>query len=574
MFSFTLPQHDRDPEARNRELESARQTYRYQYDWPPGVATAAEVPRADNYSLSYIAHLAPVMVELFRNAMGMAGHAVARKALEELVEAEIATLQGIDRTRFGQYMFEVHQRIAEHITSKQVDDPQEFGDLFSRIEPVPCWRNWTTDATFAWQRIAGVNPMLLRRIDEIPDHVAITGDVVSKSGHSLQAALKEGRAFACDYAVLDGAQCGATNERRKYLYAPYALFIAAGGTLHPVAIQRGQTPDTGVFTPIDGEEWALAKLAVQVADANYHEPMVHLGRTHMVMEAVALAAHRHFASSHPFYGLLLPHCAFTLPINHSAATSLIAPGGVIDHAFAGTIETSASLVRVALDHNPIRDANPVVDLAARGLMDTDVLPEHPYRDDALLVWRAIRDYAQAYVAYHYDSDADVVEDPELQAFVAELSSPEGGRLVGVDPVTNVDGLAQLVATLIWTATGQHSAVNFTQFPYMGAIPNIAGAFWNPWPCEDGSTPPLTEVLPPMNMALVQFNTVYQLSNLRVNYLGDYGMTHFLDPKVRGIVSDFQSALKTIETTISERDANRYLPYPHLLPSTIPNSIHI
>jgi hypothetical protein len=70
------------------------------------------------------------------------------------------------------------------------------------------------------------------------------------------------------------------------------------------------------------------------------------------------------------------------------------------------------------------------------------------------------------------------------------------------------------------------------------------------------------------------HTVYQLSSLRINHLGQYGLTTFLAGEVRDAISAFQSDLEGIEKATKERDAGRYMSYPHLFPSNIPQSIHI
>jgi hypothetical protein len=117
-------------------------------------------------------------------------------------------------------------------------------------------------------------------------------------------------------------------------------------------------------------------------------------------------------------------------------------------------------------------------------------------------------------------------------------------------------------------------VNFTQYPFMGLATNMAGALWSSWPGTAGDEATHLKVAPPLNAAVMQLNTVYQLSNLRVNYLGRYGMLHFHDLGARRSVAAFQDRLVEIEAEMVRRDASRFLPYPHLRPSTVPNSIHI
>ena len=233
-------------------------------------------------------------------------------------------------------------------------------------------------------------------------------------------------------------------------------------------------------------------------------------------------------------------------------------------------------MKQGLDTFHLPSGSPPADLAARGLDDPAVLPEHPYRDDALLVWGAIRSFVDAYVRRYYPADAAVAADPELGAWIREMGSPEGGRLQGLHPVETVSALVELMATVVWTGSAQHAAVNFPQFPYMSAPPNLLGAFWAEWPVpgvkSDEAT--LLSVMPPYNMAMIQHGTTYQLSSLRMNRLGHYPWLHFKDREVRGLVDRFNADLNEVEKVIAARDPGRLLPYPFLLPSNIPASIHV
>lgn len=574
-----LPQDDTSPERRARALNEDRKTYRYSYTWPPGVATAAEVPSSDDYSAGYVAKLIPLTVELFANTVAQTGALLDEEHIKAFVEAQLASARTLSPRELGAWFFGIQSKLAEHLVQELPSSAAAYDDVYKVIHRPATAEKWASDEAFAWQRLAGVNPMSLTRITALPETIAITDAHVARAlgeGASLAALAGEGRLYAVDYTLLDGAATGQTHGRQKFLPACYGLFGAVGGQLRPIAIQVGARPPAPVYGPQDGDGWRLARLAFQVAEASFHETVVHLGRTHMVMEAVTLATRRQLAPSHPLRILLLPHCEFTLPINHSAATNLIAPGGVIDLCFAGTIEASASFPRLGLDTHDLSKAAPPDDLAARGLDDRSVLPEHPYRDDGELVWAAIHRFVSAYVGRYYASDAAVVADAELAAWVAELESSDGGRLKGVGPIDSVETLARRVATFVWTATAQHSAVNFTQFPYMGVLPNMLGALWAEWPRADGRCDDevYRSVLAPWSLAIPQFNTVYQLSSIRVNHLGRYGLTHFRDLGVHGLVRGFETELEAAEAVIAAREPGRYLPYPHLLPSTIPNSINI
>lgn len=578
MLEPHLPQNDSHGDAREAQLAEARETYAYSYAWPPGVAVAAAVPSSDSYSALYVAALLPSAWEIFKNTISIVGLVAETGSLASFFAEEAHRVPKLEAGAIGNWYMRVANDLSRFVATEVPQSVEHYDKLYGAMQAPGVAASWDLDRTFSWQRIAGVNPMTLTRIAEVPRNVAIGEKEYARAiggKDGLASALAEGRLFACDYTMLDGAKCGTTFGRAKWLPAPYAVFAAVDGALQPVAIQIGATPGSFVATPGDGNAWRVAKLAVQVGDANYHETIVHLGRTHMVMEAVTLALRRQIAERHPLHRLITPHCDFTLPINNSAATSLIAKDGAIDCAFGGTIEASAALVKQGLDAFDLRSAGVPTELAARGVDDTSILAEYPYRDDALPVFAAIRRFVDAYVRIYYPSNAEVVGDRELRAFTDELGSENGGRLRGIGKIETVEELVGLVSNILWIASGQHAAVNFTQYPYMGVVPNMIGAMWSEWPPKDPShDEAFASLLPPYNLALLQLHTVYQLSSVRVNHLGQYGLGHFLDLRVHEHASAFKSELAEIETVLRARDASRYLSYPHLFPSNIPQSIHI
>ena len=116
-------------------------------------------------------------------------------------------------------------------------------------------------------------------------------------------------------------------ERLEDRTTPSAWFTFAGNPQHTglsaVAAQPAdsihwQTPidlapsgaevhyGSPVFTPANGVAWEIAKVHLQVSDGNHHELFSHLGRTHLVVEAFAMATPRRLAPEHPLEVLLLP----------------------------------------------------------------------------------------------------------------------------------------------------------------------------------------------------------------------------------------------------------------------------
>jgi len=111
---------------------------------------------------------------------------------------------------------------------------------------------------------------------------------------------------------------------------------------------------------------------------------------------------------------------------------------------------------------------------------------------------------------------------------------------------------------------------------MAPVPNMPGALWTPpvnanTPNTEGA---YVDSLPPWDVAILTADTTYQLSSIRENILGGYSPLDFKDPRVLKLVIGFKKRLAEIEKEIAERDASRFLTFPFLLPSQIPNSLPI
>ena len=221
------------------------------------------------------------------------------------------------------------------------------------------------------------------------------------------------------------------------------------------------------------------------------------------------------------------------------------------------------------------------DLANRGVNDPAALPDYPYRDDALLVWEAIRDWVHQYVHVYYTAEADVPTDTELQAWRTALVND--GSLQGVPELNGREALIDLLTMALFTASAQHAAVNFPQKPLMSYAPAVTGAGWAPAPTaqQGHHKADFLGMLPPLSLALEQLDVLSLLGSIHYRALGDYRSNDFpyrawfRDPAiVDNALPRFQAALAVVEATIDARNAQRRREYHTLLPSRIPTSINI
>jgi arachidonate 15-lipoxygenase len=267
-----------------------------------------------------------------------------------------------------------------------------------------------------------------------------------------------------------------------------------------------------------------------------------------------------------------------MAINCAAWRFLISEKGPIDKMFGGTIQSTRALAATGVQSHMFRESMLPLALKARGVDDLQALPHYPYRDDALLLWNATRQWVADYVGLYYPNDSDVAQDHELAAWSAEITSNEGGRLKGIGQDGKIHTREDLIDTLtlvIHTCSVQHAAVNFPQYDLMSYAPAMPLASYRPAPTskQGGTAADYLAMLPPLKMAEFQMELAYLLGSVYYTTLGDYRPGHFQDTRTQAPLAAFQQRLTEIGKTIRTRNASRR-PYEYLIPTKIPQSINI
>lgn len=490
---------------------------------------------------------------------------------------------------------------------------------YALVDPIPSGRvreRWHTDQFFADQRVAGVNPMMIRRVTDASS-IDEMGHSVFTDSHlqriepmqTLAGAAADRRLYVCDYHHLVDVVVDQGNPlppalhtlgARQFLNAPIALFYwsdsgspgtaaTTPGKLVPVGIQLRRGAGATVVLP--GEpNWLLAKTVVQTADAHVHELRVHLAWTHLKLEAVKLCAERELHDDHPVLRLLRPHLELLLRIQVDLG-KLINEGEPVDELLAPTLSATSRVVLDALDEPFCMHANPEIEVASRGMSAAEAPIDYPYRDDGLGVWNALREFVTTYIGIYYPNDDTVTKDYELERFVAAVGPIGAGNVTGFvpgDAVSTVDKLITMVMTIIWNAGPQHSAINYPQWDFMGHVPNMPLSTYIKAPL-DGFTPPeypglvssLAQYFPPDLLARTQVGVMFFLATYRHNTFGHYGgaLEDGISDDVERIavregMLGFRAALDAVQQSLETVDRERRIEYPYLHPSVIANSIHI
>ncbi|PON59874.1 Lipoxygenase [Trema orientale] len=368
---------------------------------------------------------------------------------------------------------------------------------------------WRTDEEFGREMVAGVNPLILRHLEEFPPasklDPKVYGDQTSKitEGHILNnldglgvyEALENKKLFILDHHDSFMPYLTRINSTPTKTYATRTLlFLKDDGTLKPLAIELSLPHPDGdkygaiskVYTPaevgVEGTIWELAKAYVAVNDSGYHQLISHWLHTHATMEPFVIATNRQLSVVHPIHKLLQPHFLDTMYINALARQTLINAEGILELTVFPrkySMELSAVIYK---DWVFPEQALPA-DLVKRGVAVKDpnsphglrlLIKDYPYAVDGLEIWSAIKSWVEEYCSYYYATDDIVQKDSELQAWWKEVREVGHGDKKDAPWWPNMqtrEGLVDSCSTIVWIASALHAAVNFGQYPYAGYLPN-------------------------------------------------------------------------------------------------------
>ncbi|MCF2150683.1 hypothetical protein IQ276_030525 [Desmonostoc muscorum LEGE 12446] len=487
-----------------------------------------------------------------------------------------------------------------------LEEFHEFFKPWTFFQKPDVAKNWQSDIEFGRQRLNGMNPVMIRKCKpqdiNTDGNFRVTNEIINPvrgKDIDLTSALAENRLYILEYPIFDNIiTADLADQLGRYLQSPICLFyVDDQKQLLPIAIQLQEKTDAQdkkiqqIFTPNSlPEHWAVAKLAVAGADVAYQGMVSHLLNTHLIIEPFAVTTNRKLSSQHILYQLLKPHFFNTLPINNMARNVFLGRGGLFDNI--GSLGYTGSNELLNRGYNGQKTENQTKGLNFYQLAlpydlrerEVDDLPNYYYRDDALLIWNAIKNYVDDVLRSHYKNDAEITRDRQLQNWKAELL--DNGNIKGLltpeksDQLNTLDDLIEIVTIIIFTATAQHSAVNFGQYDYAAWIPNNPFAVYKPFldlfKSENENKVILPQRLPNRFQSIQQIVLVKALT-IAPPYSSKSLVTltnPFSNPVAKQAFQKFQISLQEIETKISVRNASLSQPYTYLLPSKIAQSIAI
>lgn len=512
----------------------------------------------------------------------------------------------------------------------QFKDPQEYETLFSRsFETNMPWvvegGKWRRDSVFGSQFIRGVNPALLQRYDPkvgrvpptlklVDAHISLIneqlrrirkGKAAQEGEETLENVIEQGELFYTEYSLLKGLH----RVHGSVAHEPVILFtlthhaIPAKRALMPVAIQfeDGRTfyPPMTVNCNLPRNYhnheclvWLFAKMHANTADAAMHEAFVHLGMTHLMIEPILIAARRQFAPSHPIYRSLSPHFHQTIAINNEGRDTLISQEGLFERVMSLGLFGSLQLIDRTYEYFNFSEWTfpkrmekagfPDIPRAER-LTRNDTLPGYLYRDFCYDLWYPMHKYYTEVVDTVYPDDASIAADVQLQGFAFETSAPRFGNVNSFPSrFVSKQQLSDALTTIAFTASVQHSAVNFGQFHFYGFVPNRPMSLTKPMP-KDLSILDMKYImgaLPNKDRSFDQMAITFALSTPPI----DTGDTIPLEwaAKYSDMLSPAPAAWKTLIETFTELKyymrnvtmTNNWAHYTYVYPDTLAVSIAI
>jgi len=408
--------------------------------------------------------------------------------------------------------------------NRKKHEDSKKGDFYDAVN-IGLRDDWYTDACFGQQQFTGVSPSTITILTNHDVYSHFKSSAHSQSNEAMELLI--GTAFATKQLYVQ--DCSYYREAlgldpdapiqsdidppnpplpvypgRRYGCAGIALFhLTHEGKLHPLAItldykgtaSKRVTMFNKRFGPHDSSAnekddwpWRYAKMCAQSSDWARHEMTVHLATTHLIEEAIIVAAQRNLPDSHVVCQIMNAHWLTTLSLNKLVYSDLI-PRLIGPSAPLTLAQTYRFIVHDRNKYDFVGSYIPN-DLKKRGfpLHELEIphgkFHNYTYARQVYKMWSTIHGYVKKIIGHYYKNDAAVCADRYLKNFVNELRggdgvSTEGGHLPQFPVLDTVPKLIDAITMCIHIAAPQHTAVNYLQQLYLSFIPNRPGSLYTP-----------------------------------------------------------------------------------------------
>ncbi|KAH6903407.1 lipoxygenase [Coprinopsis sp. MPI-PUGE-AT-0042] len=431
------------------------------------------------------------------------------------IEDKVGDMEIFDKNRWEMVQEDALKMEAPHFFGGLTLGSSRLGDAYT-AENIGLRSDWYTDAVFAQQQFTGVNPTGLKQASEYWIKAFIEAASHQKNDDVEELLVNSPSSFYVvdnsDYRRLLGlapndllvSESAPTKNvpagNPQHGAASVTLFSLSGaGKLHPVAIcldYRGSMSDSvtifnkrltpgaqGIDEAADWP-WRYAKMCSSMSDWTRHELAVHLSETHLIEEAIIVAAQRNFDDDHIICQILHPHWYKTLSLNLLARQKLVPD--FIEKVAPIKLDLVKDFIKKSYTSFDFVGRYAPNDLKNRGF-DPFKLGERKFHNylyarNISKSWDVLRGFVSDVLHGAYPKgDPDVVADKSLASFCAEMRSPQGAQLPSFPVVKTLEELIDMTTMCIHIASNQHNAINYLQQFYLSFVPNRPGSLAAPIP---------------------------------------------------------------------------------------------
>ena len=310
------------------------------------------------------------------------------------------------------------------------------------------------------------------------------------------------------------------------------------------------------------EDWAYARVVASAAMNNYVTFVRHVLYTHYVAsQAIGVLVHNCLPWHHPITRLLAPHALGALYVNWTASSGFMFPGRIAEATYGFTWKGICQLVPLGLKVFDWSGYNMPDAFAARGVQEIIDRGLYPFGEDALLIWKTIRNYVDDYLSQYYRDDEGVADDTALQLAFRELD-PAVAKPIRA---TNLDELSLAITRLIQMVSVEHKMVSGIAYDF------FTHPYYFPALARPGET--AEEAVPFREEAEQSIFFRHAISSMSWRLRSDW-TDWALDMKGADAMRRFQDGLTAAGREIDARNLRRKYPFRHLHPDELEVSVAV
>jgi Lipoxygenase len=312
------------------------------------------------------------------------------------------------------------------------------------------------------------------RYEALYDHPLKPVELYADKGHVDLGAMALNSPYACyltredDHFVWDFSDLK-NHSLNEGLVSPACKVVFQHDPAKPGQVRATEIDCAlGKIHPGDAA-WPDARRIAMCAASTQVTLVRHFNWVHLACGAhFAIATRNRLDTDHPICRLVWPHMFGTQNSNYFVSLGQMLPNGEFETIFS--FDHAGMCDLFARTHNDYRISLvvPELDWEDRGLAGSGL--QSPVQDNMVDLYKVMHAHAARYINHYYPSDAALRADGQVINWLAAMDSaiPNGIQRIS-GPISPAgltrEGLAQLVAGMIYMAAVQHEALGSVMWNY-------------------------------------------------------------------------------------------------------------